>query len=164
MLDAKYWIYKNGWWLVSVVFFTIMVLLAVVGLGGSPGTILAGATIPAVTLFFFQKHCLNERKSSLRLQADFYKYFTDIYPKLNDMVGTDLSNGLTPEQLNIISAYIDLCSEAYWYYSNGLIAPTVWRSWVEKMRIYYYHAQIRPIWEKELGNQGHYGFDTQIIR
>ena len=71
---------------------------------------------------------------------------------------------LTPEQIRHLSIYVNLCSEAYWQYCNGLVAPLVWRSWVNRMRGFYYHPKIRHQWEKELKNDSHYGFDIDIIR
>jgi hypothetical protein len=164
-LEAKYWFFKHGWWIIPIFFIVTIIIPVLLQWIHEPISILALTAIVFGALFFIQKHCLIERKVSADLQGSFFNYFNALYPKLDIILNAGPEHDPTEAQYGDISAYINLCGEAYRYFCDGFIAPAVWRAWVGKMRVYYYHEKIRHQWDNALRDPEHYyGFTTEIIR
>jgi hypothetical protein len=158
-----YWFFPNYWWLLSALF------VATVALPLLLGVLPAGAMLYALTgfygaLFFFaQKQCLAGQRLAVELLHYFDERYGRMQPVLRAILQGEISQALTADQMEVLCAYFNLCAQAYFYYGRGHIPPTVWQSWHNAMRIYYYNPRIRRVWDAELKHDTHYGFGSHLL-
>ncbi|MFZ1985286.1 MAG: hypothetical protein WAU91_12790 [Desulfatitalea sp.] len=159
-----YWFFPNYWWLLPALF------AATVGLPLLLGVLPAGAMLYALLglygmLFFFAQ---KQRLADQRLAAELLRYFDERHGRLQPALraiqqGEQLSQALSADQMDVLCAYFNLCSQVYFYYGCGHIPPEVWQSWRNAMRIYYYNPRIRRAWDAELKHDTHYGFGNHLL-
>ena len=103
----------------------------------------------------------------VRLFREIFKESNERYDKLNEKLNRIIAEPeetpLTPEQINDLYDYFNLCGEEYLYYKNGFIYPEVWQSWTNGMKFFRRNRRIKTLWDSELKSCSYYGlcFDQE---
>lgn len=111
------------------------------------------------SIYFVQKQRLEEVQLFRGLFKEFNKRYDRLNEPLNQILQSDDKQELTPDQINKLYDYFNLCGEEYLYYKEGYIYPEVWRAWSNGMKIFFQNKKIGRVWEKELLTNSYYGFN-----
>jgi hypothetical protein len=118
-------------------------------------------TVGGMIVFFYV-----QQARDIQLFRELFREFNERYGKLNDRLNEicNSDRDLTGSERRVLCAYFDLCAEEYIYFAAGYIDSRVWYAWVEGMRYFARHYQIRNFWEDELKKQkSYYGFTLDCI-
>lgn len=83
--------------------------------------------------------------------------------ELNGLLERDGALLLAQADKQLLYDYFNLCAEEYLYFKSGYIDGEVWAAWLRGMRSFAQHAEIRRVWETELGGGSYYGFTLALI-
>jgi len=164
MSKGYQWFYRNYWWLLLILFaVTVCAPMLFSSVGYSPSLmILLVANIALV--YFVQKQRLATLKMSSELMLHFNGRYAALQPGLYRILEGEAAEELSPDQVDDLFAYFDLCAEEYYLFGKDMIPPEVWSSWLGGMRVYYYNPRIRRLWDKALTRQSFYGFSSQLLK
>lgn len=110
---------------------------------------------------FVQKEELQELELFHRMFGD----FNARYDRLNDSLQGILSDSrpLTVDDRSTLLDYFNLCSEEFFFYSEGLVPRVVWQTWCRGICEYLEDARIAGAWEEEEARGSYYGLTHAII-
>ena len=101
------------------------------------------------------------------LFTDLFRRFNERYDVLNDKINKiacrDHQKKLSPEEIQDLYDYFNLCGEEYLYFNAGFIDQKVWSAWTRGMKHFATHAEIRRLWESELKSGSYYGFSLSAL-
>jgi hypothetical protein len=121
---------------------------------------LVGSIISSI--YFVEKQKLEQLRLFKELFAEFNKRYDGLNEKLNQILIEDQRNELTPEQINILYDYFNLCSEEYLYYKEGFIYPEVWKAWCNGIKVFGNNRRISELWREEARADSYYGFKLSV--
>jgi len=158
----KDFIFKNYWWLASVV--VVAAILVILGSKAPQPAGLIGTAIATALAFcyFAQKQKLDE----LTLFKNLFTESNSRYEKMNDRL-EDIRTGnqvIDSDQRRILVGYFNLCAEEYLFYQEGFIHRAAWRSWCLGMNYYLANERIRKIWDEEVGRDSYYGLTVKAVQ
>jgi hypothetical protein len=113
------------------------------------------------SIYFVQKQRLEEVQLFKELFREFNERYDGFNEALNQICEGDDKEELTPEQINTLYDYFNLCGEEYLYYKEGYIYPKVWQAWSNGMKIFFKNKRIREVWKRELLTDSYYGFNPE---
>jgi hypothetical protein len=116
---------------------------------------LVGSIISSI--YFVEKQKLEQIVLFKELFTDFNKRYDGLNEKLNGILREDQHKELTPEQIDTLYDYFNLCSEEYLFYKQGFIYPEVWKAWCNGMKIFIKNKRIREVWRREVHTDSYYG-------
>ena len=116
---------------------------------------LVGSIISSI--YFVEKQKLEQIVLFKELFTDFNKRYDGLNEKLNGILREDQHTELTPEQIDTLYDYFNLCSEEYLFYKQGFIYPEVWKAWCNGMKIFIKNKRIREVWRREVHTDSYYG-------
>lgn len=103
-------------------------------------------------------------------------YFTNLITIMNgfnsrfDVINEQLNNLLTINDTskhdNCINDYLNLCSEEFYFYSQGLIPDEIWNSWLSGIQFYYQKSNaIKKYFDEQLKDNSdqYYGFSIRDL-
>lgn len=164
MNKRYHWFYRNYWWLLLILFAATVGAPMLFGAAGRSPILMVLLTGNIALVYFIQKQRLTTLKISTELMLHFNGRYATLRPELYSILEGDSSEELTPEQIDALRAYFDLCAEEYSLFRQELIPPETWASWLEGMRGYYYNARIRRHWDNALMRRSYYGFDRRLLK
>jgi hypothetical protein len=117
----------------------------------------------ASAFYFLQKQKLDEVQVFLELFSDFNKRFEALcydLRRIRDTVETPVDN-----EEKVLTKYLDLCCEEYYFRTHGTIYEDVWRTWCKGMLFFCEGSRIRGFFERELQKpEEYYGLTMEEIR
>jgi hypothetical protein len=137
-------------------------------LGGDGGELTIGAAgVVAGFVYFVQQQRLTELTVQYQLFAAFNARYDALDAALNRIVedgdGTAAAN-FTPEEREHLYRYFNLCAEEHFFFTQGLVHPTVWETWLAGMRWYYGRSErVRRLWAYELDRQHYYEMPRRLF-
>lgn len=159
-----YWFFRHYWWLLPAAFVATFCLPLATGVLQDPTHIVAWLGVHVALFYFVQKERIAAERITTLLLADFNNRYTPMEPVLRTVCDADTNLALAPEETDTLQTYFRLCCEQYDQYCRGYIPPQVWQSWLNGMRIYYYNARIRTLWDRHLERQTGYGFGRHLLK
>ena len=114
--------------------------------------------------YFLLTHHTEEVKLFQELFTAFNKRYDRMNGRLNKIISANVQSDFSPEELNFLYDYFNLCGEEYLYYSKGFVYPEVWEAWLNGMRIFYRNERIKTLWNGELKTGSYYGLFAEILR
>ncbi|HEX7498820.1 MAG TPA: hypothetical protein VF524_00795 [Polyangia bacterium] len=162
VIRAKFWVYQHSG-------IMLMLLVAITGAGlffvhGSTGTF-AVTTVGAILslAYFLQKQKLDEIRLFKELFVDFNRRYEDLNKKLATVKDPEIERPLTPDEMQTLVAYFNLCAEEYLFQRRGYIHPDAWKAWRIGMRDIFGLPRIREFWKRESGGtDSYYGLEQEI--
>jgi hypothetical protein len=155
-IRTKFWILRQHLWVTVGLLFGAMLLCLSIPVESWKdwGAILA---VPFAFLVMTQK----QKTEELQLFKDLFTEFNARYDGLNEKlnaiyVGNDVSP-LSPNEINTLFDYFNLCGEEYLFFRDGFIFPEVWKAWYNGMRFFRRNQRIRKLWDAELETDSYYG-------
>jgi len=121
-------------------------------------TILGGILWAA---YLVQKQKLDEIHLFKELFTKFNARYNDLNGDINNILRGGDKQELTPQELNKLYDYFNLCGEEYLFYRQGYIPPEVWKAWSNGMRIFLQNTRIREVWKKEVRTDSYYGLSLK---
>jgi len=158
----KRFVYENFWWAAPVLFLTGLGIARSLWPPDAPAKILlplAGGLVGAY--YFLQKQQLEELRLFERLFADFNRRYAELNERLQLLVADD--DPLTKRDRALLEDYFNLCAEEYFYYTHGIIDPTVWRAWCRGILQYLHDDRIADFWRHEESTDSYYGLTLKRI-
>ena len=158
---CKHWLLKNYLLLSGIALGIVIFMFAFGPLEWKTFAISVGGVVSFV--FAVQKQQIED----VRLFREIFKELNERYDKLNEKLNRIIAEPeetpLTPEQINDLYDYFNLCGEEYLYYKNGFIYPEVWQSWTNGMKFFRRNRRIKTLWDGELKSCSYYGlcFDQE---
>jgi len=150
--------------LLALFVFAILALMVSAMQGFRSEYLLTGSIGIALFVYFVQKQKLEELKIFKKL----FKEFNDRYEMLNGDLNRIISAGgnksIAKADKNILDDYFNLCSEEYFYYTEGVIPPQVWKAWRNGMKAVFGNEKVRKIWDDEKKADAYYGFEEVVDR
>lgn len=104
--------------------------IAVVGIAG------------AFAHFLYGQHH-QDTQMFVSLFEKFNKRYDKLNEKLNAIVSRPVDSALTPEHVNTLYDYFNLCAEEYLFYEVGYIDEIVWQAWLRGMKYFAKDAAVR---------------------
>ena len=98
------------------------------------------------------------------LFTDFNERYDRLNADLNSIKRLPANEALTPDHLNTLYDYFNLCAEEHLFNRLGYIRPEAWRAWVAGMQHYYSDDRIRKEWDRELESGSYYDFNPETLR
>ena len=104
----------------------------------------------------------NLKLQNERMKHDFFKYFNDRYDKLNNDLNRICllpADEVSIKEKSIIMDYLNLCSEEFYYYSNGknrkisIIEEEVFNNWCKGMKHYFLNTNFKMVLQKEMKDE-----------
>jgi hypothetical protein len=158
----KRFVYDNFWWAAPVLFLAGLGIARSLWPPDSAAKVLlplAGGLVGAY--YFLQKQQLEELRLFERLFADFNRRYAELNERLQLLVADD--DPLTKRDRALLEDYFNLCAEEYFYYTHGIIDPTVWRAWCRGILQYLHDDRIADFWRHEESTDSYYGLTLRRI-
>jgi hypothetical protein len=116
--------------------------------------------------YFFQKHSLEHLKVFRELFKEFTKMYDTLDAELNRIVTEPVDKELGKDDQAVLSKYLDLCCEEYFFHQQHSIYPKVWRAWCQGMLHFYNCPRIGRFWDGKLRDvpDAYYGFNIPEIK
>jgi len=108
------------------------------------------------SVYFVQKHRLEE----LHLFKDLFKEFNERYDNINEELNRIVASDgeLSKEDKDTLFNYFNLCAEEYLYYKEGYVLLSVWKAWENGMKIFFSDQRVGRLWDEERATNSYYGF------
>ncbi len=164
MIQFKAWFLQNYVWLLIILFLVSFITLLGLDTARKPEAILCSIAIYMAIFFFSQKQRLEGQRLTAELFGALNLRYAALQAKLNAICSVDPSSAPAEDEIHILGQYFNLCSEEYFHFTSGLIPAEVWESWLNGMRVYYYHPRIRLQWDRELKQKSLYGFNANLLK
>ena len=160
----KRFVYANFWWAAPVLFLAGLGIARMLWPSDSASAAkvvlpLAGGLVGAY--YFLQKQQLEELRLFERLFADFNRRYTEMNERLQLLIAGD--DPLTAKDRALLEDYFNLCAEEYFYYTHGIIDPTVWRAWCRGILQYLQDGRIGDFWRHEESSDSYYGLTLKRL-
>jgi len=158
----KEFIFKNYWWLASVVAAIAILIILVSKAPDRFGLI--GTTIATALAFcyFAQKQKLDEMTLFKSLFIEFNRRYGEMNDELENIRrGNQIDDSALRKTL---VGYFNLCGEEYLFYQEGFIHRAAWRSWCLGMNYYLADERIRRVWNDEVGLDSYYGLTVEVVQ
>ncbi len=113
--------------------------------------------------YFLLTHHTEEVKLFKELFTAFNDRYDEMNEELNEIILPPVRADFSPEEINSLYDYFNLCGEEYLYYSKGFVYPKVWNAWLNGMRIFYRNERIKTLWNAELETGSYYGLSAEML-
>ncbi len=154
---CKHWLFRNYLPFSALVFSAVVVLFVFDQLDWKA----LAACVAGIVSFAFglQKQHVEEVRLFRELFREFNLRYDEQNEELNRIYRENQPENtpFTPEQIDTLYNYFNLCGEEYLYFQKGFIYPEVWQSWKNGMAFFRRNPRIRKFWDDELGNDSYYG-------
>ena len=144
--------------------FAILALMVSAMQGFRGEYLVTGSIGIALFVYFVQKQKLEELKIFKSLFKEFNDRFEMLNGDLNRILSTGGSKSIVKSDRNILDDYFNLCSEEYFYYTEGYIPPQVWKTWRNGMTAFFGNEKVRKVWDDEKKVDAYYGFEEVVDR
>lgn len=158
LIRAKFWFYRYSGAL------TVVAVCAAGAISAKVATLSGAAAVLAsvVTLAFgMQKQKLSELELFRTLFKDFNARYEVLDDKLRE-IGRHGEQQLSPDEVDVLISYFNLCAEEFLYYTQGYIHPQAWTSWRRGMEEFLSNPLVADLWNKEAAKQSYYGLEGMI--
>lgn len=125
-------------------------LVAAIGAGGGFVYFLYGQHHQGVQIFVSLFDKFNLRYDALN-------------EKLNAIMKRQTGCPFSPEHINTLNDYFNLCAEEHLFYEAGYIDERVWRAWVCGMKHFAEDAAVRELWQREIDAGSYYDFNLSLL-
>lgn len=121
-----------------------------------------GAGVAVITFWQWQ---INVHQLGLQTMTHFHDRYDRLHSKLHELSDEKvLYKELQPGDRNTISLYINMCSEQFYWKSQGRIDKSVWMVWQEGMKEQFQVRAIRVAWTEKHQHETYYnGFREFVI-
>lgn len=106
-----------------------------------------------------------DRHEALQRFHQLFTQFNARYDELNERLQdiSDDTRHLTTEDRATLIDYFNLCGEEYFFFSQGIIPRSVWRSWCHGIAFYLSDDRIARVWDHEEASGSYYGLTREAI-
>ena len=118
--------------------------------------------VAAFFYFLYSQHSINTDRF-IKLFQEFNVRYERLSDRLNALVQSNDEPFIRKNDLQVLYDYFNLCAEEYFYFCAGYIDTDVWHAWLNGMRHFAKHAEVRRIWQRELDQGSYYGFSLRLV-
>jgi hypothetical protein len=109
----------------------------------------------------------SQHHQGVQMFASLFDKFNTRYDKLNErlnvIISRQIGSPLTPEDINTLYDYFNLCAEEHLFYEAGYIDERIWRAWLCGMKPFAADTVIRQLWGQEINAGSYYDFRLSLI-
>ncbi len=156
-IKLKFWIFRNCWWLLTLVFSSILTAMLLLGTGVDFRLVATLLGTLLSLLYFLQKQGLEEVRLFREIFAECNCRYNTMNERLNAIVDAPDNQPLQSEEIAILYDYFNLCGEEYLYYRQGHILPSVWKAWHNGMKYLIGNPKVAAVWAEERTSDSYYG-------
>ncbi len=120
-----------------------------------------GAWAAFVHFLYTQHH--QGTQTFLSLFDTFNTRYDKLNGKLNAIMDLEAGAKLSPEQIDTLYDYFNLCAEEHLFYETGYVDKTVWCAWLRGMKYFASKTVVSELWEKEIASGSYYHFKWPLL-
>ena len=150
--------------LIALLIFAILAVLFSTMEGFRTDYLLSFSIGLAAFVYFVQKQKLQEMMLFKDLFTEYNYRYESLNQELHRIISTASGKALAKADKNFLEEYFNLCGEEYFYYTEGIVPPQVWKEWKNGMRIFFQDDRVRKQWELEKGTDSYYGLHSVVDR